>query len=80
MAGMKISISLPRTDVEFLDEYSARTSAESRSAVIQAAIGLLREAELEADYAAAWEEWDAGTDAPLWDRVTADGLGADATR
>jgi Arc/MetJ-type ribon-helix-helix transcriptional regulator len=76
---MKLSVSLPESDIAFIDEYRARAAAESRSAVIHAAIELLREAELEADYTAAWQEWDAGEDAELWERTAADGL-ADAAR
>lgn len=76
---MKISVSLPEGDISFLDDYRDRTAAESRSAVIQAAIALLRESELEADYAAAFDEWSAGPDAELWESTAADGT-ADAAR
>ncbi|MFI9027585.1 type II toxin-antitoxin system ParD family antitoxin [Streptomyces sp. NPDC053560] len=75
---MKISVSLPQEDVAFLDEYAARVEAESRSAVIHAAIEQLRAAESEADYEAAFAEWDAGEDAALWDRFSADGLSNEA--
>jgi hypothetical protein len=34
----------------------------------------MQEPEWEAEYAAAFEEWDAGEDAALWDATTADGL------
>lgn len=76
---MKISVSLPQEDVTFVDAYAAKTEAESRSAVIHAAIELLRASQLEADYAAAFEEWDASEDAAFWDRTTGDGL-TDAQR
>ncbi|WP_093800828.1 ribbon-helix-helix domain-containing protein [Streptomyces sp. Wb2n-11] len=76
---MKISVSLPREDVAFVDAYAAETEAESRSAVIHAAIELLRNSRLESDYAAAFEEWDASEDAAFWDRTAGDGL-ADAQR
>jgi Arc/MetJ-type ribon-helix-helix transcriptional regulator len=76
---MKISVSLPQEDVVFVDEFAARTEAESRSAVIHAAIESLRAADLEAEYAEAFEEWDGSEDAGLWDRATGDGL-ADASR
>ncbi|MFJ9644761.1 ribbon-helix-helix domain-containing protein [Streptomyces sp. NPDC004244] len=71
---MKISVSLPQEDVVFVDEYAARTDAESRSAVIHAAIGLLRAAQLEAEYTEAFAEWDEGEDAALWDRTVGDGV------
>ncbi|MFJ3924008.1 ribbon-helix-helix domain-containing protein [Streptomyces sp. NPDC090022] len=71
---MKISVSLPQEDVTFVDQYAAETSAESRSAVIQAAIQLLRESALEKEYLEAWDEWYESEDAALWDRTAGDGL------
>lgn len=71
---MKISVSLPQEDVSFVDEYASRTEAESRSAVIHAAIDLLRAADLEAEYTEAFAEWDASEDAKLWDRTSGDGI------
>ncbi len=71
---MKISVSLPQEDVTFVDEYAARTTADSRSAVIHAAIQMLRESALEEEYLAAWDEWYASEDAELWDRTAGDGL------
>ncbi|MBT2493657.1 antitoxin [Streptomyces sp. ISL-96] len=76
---MKISVSLPQEDVAFVDEYAAKIEAESRSAVIHAAIELLRNSQLESDYAAAFEEWDASEDSAFWDRTAGDGL-TDAQR
>ncbi|MFD5947199.1 type II toxin-antitoxin system ParD family antitoxin [Streptomyces collinus] len=71
---MKISVSLPQEDVAFVDEYAARTEAESRSAVIHAAIELLRQAQLEQEYTEAFAEWDASEDAGLWNRTSGDGI------
>ncbi|WP_028813413.1 ribbon-helix-helix domain-containing protein [Streptomyces flavidovirens] len=76
---MKISVSLPQEDVTFVDAYAAKTEAESRSAVIHAAIEMLRASQLEEDYGAAFQEWDASEDAAFWDRTTGDGL-TDAQR
>ncbi|MFJ9851674.1 ribbon-helix-helix domain-containing protein [Streptomyces sp. NPDC101150] len=75
---MKISVSLPQEDLAFVDEYATRTEAGSRSAVIHAAIELLRAAELEAEYTEAFEEWDASEGAALWDRTAKDGLANEA--
>ncbi|ONI54042.1 Antitoxin MazE9 [Streptomyces sp. IB2014 011-1] len=72
--GMKISVSLPQEDVAFVDEYAAKTDADSRSAVLHAAIELLRASTLEAEYEEAFAEWDKGEDAEFWDRVAGDGL------
>ncbi|MFJ8748523.1 ribbon-helix-helix domain-containing protein [Streptomyces sp. NPDC102441] len=71
---MKISVSLPQEDVAFVDEYAAKTEANSRSAVIHAAIEALRASNLEADYEAAFAEWDASDDAAFWDQFSRDGL------
>lgn len=71
---MKVSVSLPDDDVEFLDEYSRTSGLESRSAVLQKAVRLLRTAELGQAYAAAWEEWFASGEADAWDVTAGDGL------
>jgi Arc/MetJ-type ribon-helix-helix transcriptional regulator len=71
---VKISVSLPDEDIEFLDEYARRLGVRSRSAVIQRAVRLLRAAELAPAYAEAWEEWEASGDADLWDSAVADGI------
>jgi Arc/MetJ-type ribon-helix-helix transcriptional regulator len=71
---MKISVSLPDEDVDFLDEYAQNLGIRSRSAVIQRAVRLLRAAELGPAYAEAWEEWETSGDADAWDSVVGDGL------
>ena len=71
---MKVSISLPTEDVEYLDAYAREQGYESRSAVVHKAVRLLRAAELGADYEAAWEEWAASGDAESWESTAADGL------
>ena len=76
---MKLSVSLSDDDVALLDEYARTTGLKGRSAVIQFALRLLRQAELEQDYAAAWEEWEASGEETAWDATAADGL-ADAPR
>lgn len=71
---MKVSVSLPDEDVEFLDSYARAHGVASRSAVLHQAVGLLRATELSADYAAAFAEWaDEDSNGP-WDTVVADGL------
>jgi Arc/MetJ-type ribon-helix-helix transcriptional regulator len=71
---MKLSVSLPDEDVEFLDQYAQTQGYESRSAVVHKAVRLLRISELGADYAEAWQEWAASDDADAWDAVVGDGL------
>ena len=65
-------MSLPDDDIAFLDEYAAEHELASRSAALQAAVALLRTRGLAADYAAAWEAWDADPDSALWDSVSGD--------
>ena len=71
---MKISISLPDEDVEFLDQYARSVAAASRSAVVRRAIRLLRATELGPAYAQAWEEWTTAGHADAWDAVVGDGI------
>ncbi|MEZ5383687.1 MAG: ribbon-helix-helix domain-containing protein [Microthrixaceae bacterium] len=72
--GMKLSISLTDTDVDFLDQVADERGVGSRSAVVQLALRVLRERDLESAYAAAWSEWD-DSDQDLWDATSGDGLG-----
>ena len=71
---MKVSVSLPGEDVEFLDEYAKEQGLDSRSAALHRAVRLLRTAELAGTYEAAWDEWAAQDDGLLWDSTTGDGL------
>jgi Arc/MetJ-type ribon-helix-helix transcriptional regulator len=73
---MKVSVSLPGEDVQFLDEYAKEQGLESRSAALRRAVRLLRTAELGGTYEAAWEEWAAQDDGTLWESTTGDGLNA----
>ncbi|KUL50332.1 antitoxin [Streptomyces sp. NRRL F-4489] len=70
---METSAGLPEGNAAYLDAYPTRTGVASRSAATHAAIEQPRAAELRADYAAAFTEWDASQDAAFWDRFTADG-------
>lgn len=69
ISGVKVSVSLPVDDVEFLDTYAQERGLESRSAAVHEAIKLLRASELDAAYEAAWAEWKASDDADLCDSV-----------
>lgn len=75
---MKVSVSLPDDDVEFLDSYAEREGFASRSAVVHKAVRMLRATELGAAYEDAWAEWATGDDSSVWETTTADGL-TDAT-
>ena len=72
---MKVSVSLPDEDVEFLDSYAQDQGMESRSAVVHKAVGLLRASQLEHAYEEAWAAWSADGDAGAWEAAAGDGLG-----
>jgi len=76
---MKLSVSLSDDDVALLDEYARTSGLRSRSEALQHAIGLLRHADLEQDYAAAWEDWESSPERAAWEGTVGDGL-ADAPR
>lgn len=72
---MKLSISLPDEDVEFLDEYRADHGMPSRSAAVHKAVRLLRASGLGAAYEDAWADWAASDESELWEPTAADGVG-----
>ncbi|WP_313025595.1 ribbon-helix-helix domain-containing protein [Mobilicoccus sp.] len=74
MPQVKLSVSLSPREVETLDRYARSAGLSSRSAVIQQAIRLLGDPELEDAYAAAWQEWEDAGDAAAWAATDADGL------
>ncbi|HYJ69430.1 MAG TPA: ribbon-helix-helix domain-containing protein [Nocardioidaceae bacterium] len=71
---MKVSVSLPAEDIEFLDAYAETRGYRSRSAVLHHAVGALRTHELAGAYEDAWESWSGSDDAAAWEAVAADGL------
>ena len=71
---MKVSVSLPAEDVEFLDAYAASQATGSRSAAVHKAVRLLRAAELGAAYEEAWDEWTETGDDEVWAATASDGL------
>lgn len=78
---MKVPVSA-RLDAElvaYLDGVRESRGLRSRSEALELAIRALRDATLEADYAAAMGEWSAA-DSAAWDGVVADGLEVDAPR
>jgi Arc/MetJ-type ribon-helix-helix transcriptional regulator len=71
---MKLSVSLPEEDVEFLDTYAREHGADSRSTVLRKAVEMLRNAQLAGAYEDAWASWASSSDSDVWDAATADGL------
>lgn len=65
----KLSVSLPAPLVRFVENYKATHQCKSRSQVIEVALQLLREQELEKAYREATQEVD-----PDWELTVADGL------
>ena len=76
---MKLSVSLSADDVAVFDDYARCSGLPSRSAAVQHAIRLLRHADLEHQYEAAWEDWATGGEQAAWEEAGADGL-TDAPR
>jgi Arc/MetJ-type ribon-helix-helix transcriptional regulator len=70
---MKLSVSLPDKEVQFIDRYAREHALGSRSGVVQQALSLLRAHELAEDYAAAWDEWGS-SEGEAWEVSAADGL------
>ena len=71
---MKVSVSLPDDDVEFLDSYARDQGAQSRSAVLHKAVGLLRASQLANAYEEDWDSWESSDDAVAWETAVSDGL------
>ncbi|HVA07956.1 MAG TPA: ribbon-helix-helix domain-containing protein [Acidimicrobiales bacterium] len=71
---MKVSVSLPEEDVEFLDAYASSKGFVSRSAVVHKAVRLLRASGLGSAYEDAWQEWATEGDSDAWDVTIDDGL------
>lgn len=74
---MKLSVSLPNEDVEFLDKYARTQGYSSRSAVVHRAVRLLRSTELGEAYADAWSEWFQSDEDSTWNVAVGDGLATD---
>lgn len=70
---MKISVSVPAGDLQFVDDYAQKHST-SRSAAIHAAIEALRRIDLAAEYEQAFTEWEDSGEAAVWDVTVGDGL------
>lgn len=71
---MKLSVSLPDEDVDFLDRYASDQGIGSRSAAVRRAVRLLRASQLGPAYEDAWAEWADSSDAELWESSASDGI------
>jgi len=71
---MKLSVSLPDVDVEYLDAYARTQGHKSRSAVLHKAVRALRATELGGAYEDAWDVWESAGEAAAWTPATDDGL------
>lgn len=71
---MKMSVSLPEEDVQFLDAYAREHDIGSRSAALHRAVTLLKASQLADAYADAWQEWESSGESEVWEPATADGL------
>jgi Arc/MetJ-type ribon-helix-helix transcriptional regulator len=71
---MKLSVSLPDEDVEFLDAYAEAQGLSSRSAAVHKAVRLLRGTELAPAYEEAFASGDQSEETADWDVAAGDGL------
>lgn len=71
---MKVSVSLPDEDVEFLDDYAEAQGLSSRWAVLHKAVRLLRGLELAPAYEDAFSSRDACEDGADWDVTVSDNI------
>jgi Arc/MetJ-type ribon-helix-helix transcriptional regulator len=71
---MKVSVSLPAEDIEYLDQYARERQLGSRSAALHQAVRLLRVAQLGTEYGDAWDEWAQSGDEADWEQTAPDGL------
>jgi Arc/MetJ-type ribon-helix-helix transcriptional regulator len=71
---MKLSVSLPDGDVEYLDVYARTRGHKSRSAVLHKAVRALRATELGDAYEDAWDVWESTGEAATWESTADDGL------
>lgn len=74
MNAQKISISLPKQQYEFMENYQAEHHFKTRSEVIKAALDLLQQVQLEQYYKEANQEIDSS-----FDSTAADGIEEDET-
>lgn len=76
---MKLSVSLPEEDVQFLDAYAAVEGFSSRSAALHSAVRLLRATQLGPAYEEAFSDWEQSDLAVEWEITAGDGLRPDAS-
>jgi len=69
-----MSVSVPPERAEFVDGYRARHGVRTKSEVIDRALLLLQERELEVQYGEAFREWDEAAEARAWDVAAGDDL------
>jgi Arc/MetJ-type ribon-helix-helix transcriptional regulator len=71
---MKLSVSLPDGDIEYLDTYARTRGHKSRSAALHQAVRTLRAAELGDCYEDAWNTWEITGEAIAWEATAGDGM------
>jgi antitoxin ParD1/3/4 len=71
---IKLSVTIEPTLLDFLERYQASHVRKTKSAVVEEALALLRERELERAYREAAQEWLEIPDAQLWESTAVDGL------
>ncbi len=74
MPVAKLSISVDRNWIQFIDNYRKTHHVRSKSEVIEQALKLLKHAELREQYKDAYQEWFNSSEESVWDAVSGDGI------
>lgn len=73
---MRLTVSLPESEAEFLRRYQEQHQMASRSAVVAQALKVLREASLVEQYRQADDEWHESGEARVWEATAGEGIEA----
>jgi Arc/MetJ-type ribon-helix-helix transcriptional regulator len=71
---MKLSVSLPVEDVEFLDRFARTHGRLTRSAAVHEAVRALRDNDLGPAYEQAWRDFEETGELAAWERSSGDGV------
>ncbi len=74
MANTKLSVSVDSRLARFIDTYQTDHDVSTKSKVVEQALELLQNQELQRQYAEAYQEWEESGEAEVWEVTVGDGL------
>lgn len=74
MANTKLSVSVDNRLARFIDTYQTDHDVPTKSEVVERALELLQNQELQRQYAEAYQEWEEHGEAEVWEATVGDGL------